>query len=92
LLEQTYTYKYLAQATELGSPDAYGSDAYGQNAYSCAASDLVCQTEAPGAPNTGFLATSNPVVMGGIVVTVALVVTIVAYAIIRKVKHTKAVK
>ena len=92
MLETQYTYKYLAQATEYGSPGAYGSDAYGEQAYSCADNDVVCQTEAPGAPNTGFLATSNPVMMGGIVITVALVVTVIAYAVIRKVKSSKAVK
>ncbi len=87
MLQNQYTYKYIAQ-----SADAYGADAYGANGYSCADNDAICQTGGPGAPNTGFLVSSNPVLVGGIFVTAALVITVVVYAILRKVKQPKASK
>jgi hypothetical protein len=87
LLGTEYTYKYIAQ-----SSGAYGSDVYGAGTYSCASNDTVCQAGGPGAPNTGFLASSNPVLIGGVFITVALVVTVVVYAIIRKVNRSKAQK
>jgi hypothetical protein len=87
LLGSEYTYKYIAQAA-----GTYGSDIYGAQPYSCAANDTVCQAGGPGAPNTGFLASSNPVLVGGIFVTVALIVTVVVYAVIRKVNRAKAQK
>ena len=90
LLQNQYTYKYLAQAS--GDPGVYGSDTYGSNAYSCAQTDQLCTTGGPSAPNTGFLATSNPVMLGGIFITAALVVAVVVYAIIAKTKRAKAVK
>ena len=92
MLEAQYTYKYIAQATVDGSPSAYGTDAYGSQAYSCSNADTVCLSGGPGAPNTGFLANSNPVLIGGIFVTAALVITVIAYAILRKVHRTKVQK
>ena len=89
MFEAQYTYKYIAQSR---SSDTYGSNSYGSDEYSCADNDQICLTGGPGAPNTGFLATSNPVLIGGIFITAALVVTVIAYAIIRKVKSTKAAK
>lgn len=80
----TYTYKYIAQ-----TPDVYGATTYGDQAYSCNNSDPICLAGGPSAPNTGFVAT-NPFVVGGMFVTVALVVTVIVYAILKKVKRTKA--
>jgi hypothetical protein len=91
LLQNQYTYKYIAQ-TPTGNPDVYGSDAYGSSAYSCAATDQVCLTGGPTAPNTGFASSSNPVFMGGIFITAILVVAVIAYAIFAKVKRVKAGK
>lgn len=87
MLGSEYTYKYVAQ-----SAGTYGTSTYGSQTYSCAANDAVCQAGGPGAPNTGFLASSNPVLVGGIFVAVALVVTAVVYVIIRKVNRAKAQK
>ncbi len=87
MLGSEYTYKYTAQAA-----GTYGSDIYGAQTYSCAAGDTVCLAGGPGAPNTGFLASSNPALVGGIFVTVALVVTVVVYAIVRKMNRAKAQK
>ncbi|MDB5162496.1 MAG: hypothetical protein JWN28_103 [Candidatus Saccharibacteria bacterium] len=87
MFQNQYTYKYIAQA-----PTAYGSDAYGSGTYSCASTDAICLAGIPGAPNTGFLVSSNPVFMGGIFITAALVITVIVYAIIRKVKQPKAAK
>lgn len=92
MLNTQYTYKYIAQATGVGSSDAYGSDLYGAQAYSCANNETICQTGGPAAPNTGFFTTSNPVFIGGVFITAALVLTVVAYAILRKVKQPKASK
>jgi hypothetical protein len=90
LLQNQYTYKYIAQTPR--SADTYGSDAYSANEYSCASNDQICLTGGPGAPNTGFLVSSNPVLMGGIFITAALVITVVVYAILRKVKQPKVTK
>ncbi len=87
MLGSEYTYKYIAQ-----SSGAYGSDVYGAQTYSCASNDTVCQAGGPGAPNTGFLGSTNPALVGGAFVAVALVVTVVVYAIIRKVNRSKAQK
>jgi hypothetical protein len=92
LLQNQYTYKYIAQAPTSGAPEVYGSDVYGANSYSCAANDQICLAGVPGAPNTGFLVSSNPVFMGGVFITAILVITVIAYAIIRKVKQPKAQK
>jgi hypothetical protein len=89
LLQNQYTYKYIAQSR---STDTYGSDAYGAQEYSCANNDQICLAGGPGAPNTGFLVSSNPVLVGGIFITAALVITVVVYAILRKVKQPKAGK
>jgi hypothetical protein len=91
LLQNQYTYKYIAQAPT-GNPDVYGADNYGANAYSCAQTDQVCLAGGPSAPNTGLMSSSNPVFMGGIFITAVLVVAVVAYAIFAKVKRTKAGK
>jgi hypothetical protein len=92
LLQNQYTYKYIAQAPVQDS-GVYGSDAYGSDTYSCTAPTAAeCTTSAPGAPNTGFLQTANPVFLGGMFITAALVVTVIVYAILRKVKQPKAVK
>lgn len=87
MLGSEYTYTYVAQ-----SAGTYGSDVYGTQTYSCASNDTVCQAGGPGAPNTGFVASSNPVLVGGIFIAAALVVTVVTYAIIRKVNRAKAQK
>ena len=87
MLGSEYTYKYIAQ-----SAGAYGSSTYGTQTYSCATGDAVCLAGGPGAPNTGFVASSNPVLVGGVFVAVALIVTVVVYAIIRKVNRAKAQK
>ena len=92
MLEAQYTYKYVAQGTEFGSPSPYITDAYGSQAYSCAGDQALCIAGGPDAPNTGFLATANPILIGGIFITAALVITVIAYAILRKVKQTKAQK
>ena len=92
LLENQYTYKYIAQAPTVISTDAYGSDAYGANSYSCASTDAVCLAGGPTAPNTGLMASSNPVFMGGIFITAVLVVAVIAYALLTKAKHAKAGK
>ena len=90
MLQNQYTYKYLAQVP--GDSGAYGTESYGTSEYSCAATDQVCVTGGPGAPNTGFLATSNPVVLGSVFVAAALIVAIIVYAIFSKIKRSKAVK
>jgi hypothetical protein len=92
LLQNQYTYKYLAQAPTTGNPGVYGSDTYGNNAYSCAEMDQLCVTGGPGAPNTGFLTTANPVFLGGIFITAALVVAVIVYAVFAKAKRAKAAK
>ena len=92
LLENQYTYKYVAQAPTVISPDAYGTDVYGANSYSCASTDAVCLAGGPTAPNTGFMASSNPVFMGGIFITAVLVVAVVVYALFAKAKKVKAAK
>ena len=91
MLQNQYTYKYLAQ-TPPSTLDAYGGDVYGASTYSCASTDQICQTGGPGAPNTGFLAASNPVLLGGIFITAALIVVVVVYAIFSKTKRNKAAK
>jgi len=92
LLQNQYTYTYIAQVPATGNPNVYGADNYGVNQYSCAETDQICTTGGPAAPNTGFLASSNPVILGGIFLTAALVVAVVVYAILSKTKRTKAVK
>lgn len=82
-----YTYKYVAQ-----SSGAYGTDAYNEQTYSCSSSDTLCQSGGPGAPNTGFLASSNPMLIGGVFITVALVVTVAVYVIMKKVNRSKVQK
>ena len=89
MLQNQYTYKYIAQIPATGNPDAYGSNAYGAKQYSCASTDQICISGGPSAPNTGFLATSNPVLLGGIFITAALVVAVIVYAIISKTKRSK---
>ena len=84
------SYTYIAQIPEIGNPNPYSSDAYGANTYSCASTDQVCTTGVPSAPNTGFMASSNPVLLGGIFITAALVVVVVVYAILAKSKQNKA--
>lgn len=91
MLQNQYTYKYIAQATS-GDPGVYGTDAYGSSAYSCAETDQLCLTGGPGAPNTGFMSSANPVFLGGIFITAALVVAVIVYAVFTKVKRAKAVK
>jgi hypothetical protein len=92
LLQNQYTYKYLAQAP-IQDSGAYGTDAYGSDTYSCTTpTDVRCTTTAPSAPNTGFLQSANPVYIGGIFITAALIVTVIVYAILRKVKQPKAAK
>jgi len=86
LLENQYTYKYIAQAT--GNPNAYGTDSYGANEYSCAAEDQLCLTGGPSAPNTGFFASSNPVMLSGVFIGAAIVVAVIVYAVLRKIKKT----
>jgi len=90
LLENQYTYKYIAQAPN--QADAYGANTYGANTYSCASTDAVCLAGGPTAPNTGLMGSSNPVFMGGIFITAVLVVAVVTYAIFAKVKKAKAAK
>lgn len=90
MLQNQYTYKYLAQAP--GNPNAYGADNYGANEYSCAETDQVCLTGGPTAPNTGFLASSNPVMLSGVFIGAALVVAVVVYFALSKMKKSKAVK
>jgi hypothetical protein len=92
LLQNQYTYKYIAQVPGSGSPSSYGIETYGGGQYSCSSTDQICITGGPGAPNTGFLATSNPVMLGGIFITAALVIAVVVYAIFSKTKRNKAVK
>jgi len=91
LFQNQYTYKYIAQAPT-GNPSVYGADNYGGGAYSCAQTDQVCLTGGPGVPNTGLLASSNPVFLGGIFITAALVVAVIVYAVFTKFKHSKAAK
>jgi len=90
LLENQYTYKYVAQAPN--QADAYGANAYGANSFSCASTDAVCLAGGPTAPNTGLMASSNPVFMGGIFITAVLIVAIIAYGLFTKAKHAKAGK
>ena len=92
MLQNQYTYKYIAQAPGSGNPNAYGTDNYGANAYSCAETDQLCISGGPAAPNTGFMASSKPVLLGGIFITAALVVAVVVYVILSKTKRTKAAK
>ena len=92
MLQNQYTYKYIAQAPTTGNPGVYGSDTYGGDAYSCAQTDQLCTSGGPGAPNTGFMSSSNPVFLGGIFITAALVVAVVIYAVFAKAKKAKAVK
>ena len=92
MLQNQYTYKYLAQAPTQDS-GAYGTDAYGSDSYSCTSpTAAACTTSAPGAPNTGFLQSANPVFLGGMFITAALIVTVIVYAILRKVKQPKATR
>lgn len=92
LLQNQYTYKYVAQVPGSGSTSGYGTDTYNGGQYSCSSTDQVCLTGGPSAPNTGFLATSSPVMLGGIFITAALVVAVVVYAIFSKSKKNKTVK
>jgi len=92
LLENQYTYKYLAQAAGSGNPGGYGTDSYGASQYSCVDTDQVCLAGGPSAPNTGFLASSNPVFLGGIFITAALIVAVVVYAVLSRTKRSKAAK
>lgn len=90
MLKNQYTYKYLAQAP--GDSNTYGADNYGVSAYSCESTDQICLAGGPSAPNTGFMASSSPILLGGIFVTTALVIAVVVYAILLKIKRSKTVK
>ena len=84
MLGTGFTYKYSAQASGTYGSDAYGSCEYGE----------ACQTTTsptnPDAPNTGFLATENaPVFIGGFI-AIALLVTLLTYAVLRKIKKQKS--
>lgn len=71
------------------SSGVYGSDNYGTSTYSCNDGDVACQTTQ--APNTGIFTPENtPILVGGFV-GVALVTTIITYAILRKIKKNKSI-
>ena len=92
MLQNQYTYKYLAQTPTSGYSDSYGSDNYGTSAYSCASTDQVCLAGGPSAPNTGFYASTNPVLLGSLFITIAIVIAVVVYAILSKTKRSKGAK
>lgn len=54
LLQNQYTYIYIAQVPGSGSPNAYGTDTYSGSQYSCSSTNQICLAGGPGAPNTGF--------------------------------------